>query len=144
MNTKIQVGSRTFFNNYEDFQPTDNDFVQFHEDETTDFWVTVENDEHIFNFRSMEKDEFIKYEYERSLTMPLAVCKFLVPELTSLFNIQVDELPIFEPQLKNISSKHQYMLYIYNCYLENGNFTLTDEQRLHAYEMYKERRKNNK
>lgn len=137
MSTKIQVGSSAFFSQYEDFKPSDNDFVEFHDDAEVDFWVTDEDGEHIFHFRNMEKIEFIKFEFNRSKNLPLVVSKFIVPEIIEYLGITIEDLITFIGVFDGISKKHKYVKFIFECYLKNGDFTLTNEQRDEAYYMYK-------
>ena len=137
MDKKIQVGSKAFFSQYEDFEPRDNDFVEIHDEADVDFWVTKENDEHIFHFRRMNKIDFIEFECNRAHKFSLVVSKFIVPELVEHFGINLEDLFICMSLFNNIDRRHQYVKFIFECYLKNGDFTLTDEQRDEAYNMYK-------
>lgn len=137
MSTKIQVGSRAFFSQYPDFEPSDNDFVEIHDDADVDFWVTNEDGEHIFHFRKMEKLEFIEFELNRSKNLAMIVSKFIVPEIIEYFGITMEDLFTFIGVFDNIGRKHQYVKFIFDSYLKNGDFTLTNEQRDEAYYMYK-------
>lgn len=140
MSTKIQVGSRAFFSKYEDFEPNDNDFVEIHDVADIDFWVTKEDGEHIFHFRRMEKNDFIAFEFHRSKNLSMIVSKFVVPEIVEFFEITLEDLIPFIEIFKHIDRKHKYVKYIFECYLDNANFTLTDKQRDEAYRLYKEER----
>ena len=140
MDKKIQVGSKAFFSQYEDFEPSDNDFVEIHDDADVDFWVTNEDGEHIFHFKRMSKIEFIDFECNRARKFPLVVSKFIVPELIEHFGINLEDLFICMSLFNNIDRRHQYVKFIFECYLKNSDFILTDEQRDEAYNMYKSAR----
>lgn len=140
MDKKIQVGSKAFFSQYEDFEPRDNDFVEIHDDADLDFWVTNEDGEHIFHFKRMGKIEFIDFECNRARKFPLVVSKFIVPELIEHFGINLEDLFICISLFNNIDRRHQYVKFIFECYLKNSDFILTDEQRDEAYCLYKEAR----
>ena len=53
----------------------------------------------------------------------------------------IEDLKLFEDSFKRIDDKHKYEKVIYDAYIENGDFVLTEEQRNKAYQLYKEKRK---
>ena len=67
---------------------------------------------------------------------------FLIPELNEEFGIELEDLKIVESLIAKLDDKHLYFKKIYEYYLENGNMTLTNEQRNAAYEIYKQYRTN--
>jgi hypothetical protein len=69
--------------------------------------------------------------------LALVVGKFLVPEFCEEIGFTVEQLPLLKPLIDRLDSKHLYEQVIYNAYLENGDFTLTQEQRDNAYKSYK-------
>lgn len=138
---QIQVGSRVFFSGFEDFHPSDSDFVEFHDDAEVDFWVTYENQIHTFHYKTMTKEEFINFELEHCQEMPVAASKFIVPELVEYFGITFVDLIPFMTAFDNLRGKHKYVKYILDCYLDNGWFELTEEQLLYAYDIYKQKDK---
>lgn len=137
MDKKIIVGSRAFFSQYEDFEPSDKDYVEFSDDQQEYFWVEKKDDEHIFHYKTTTKEEFINFELEHADVFPMAATKFLVPEILEYFDMTFDDLYLFNRNFENIDRRHKYTKVIYNAYLENGSFTLTEEQRLAAYNEYK-------
>lgn len=138
MDKTIQVGSRAFFSQYEDFQPNDNDQIIIHDEADADFWITDEDGIHTFHYRNMTKDEFIEYELKRAKKYALVSAKFVVPEVLEHFQMNLYETyELFIQFINSMDRKHQYVSFIFNCYLKNRDIKLTEEQRLAAYEMYK-------
>ena len=52
--------------------------------------------------------------------------------------VSLGDLKRLAPCFENLDGKHAYERLIYEAYLANGSFTLTDEQREKAYKEYKE------
>ena len=61
---------------------------------------------------------------------------FLVPAFAKEIGLTIDELKKLQPLAAALDSKHHYQTIIFNYYLENGAFSLTDEQRAEAYDAY--------
>jgi hypothetical protein len=140
MNKRIEIGSQAFFSGYEDYVSHDKDYIEF-QDEPKLFKTFMNargKGVDIFFYKTMSKEEFIKYELEHCKKLPMAAGKFLVPELCEYMNITIDDLKLFEEAFKNIDDRHTYEQIIYEAYLENNSFTLTNEQRDDAYKKYKE------
>ena len=142
---KITIGSNIFFKDYVDYTSHDVDYIVF-EDNPKQY----KNFMHInlkckgsdtFYYRDMSKEEFIEYELKHCSNVPMAVGKFLVPELCHYKGITLEDLKLFEKAFDNLDDKHKYEKLIYNAYIKNGDFVLTNEQRNEAYKVYKEARK---
>lgn len=71
---------------------------------------------------------------------PLLVGKFLVPEVAEAIGATVDDILPLEPLLEKLDDKHRYVAVIYEAVKTNGSFTLSDEQRLAAFEAYRSAR----
>ena len=84
----------------------------------------------------MSKDEFINVSLERDFGMELG--KFLVPEFARELEMDIDDLERLRPLVEKLDEKHLYEKVIYDAYIENGCWLLTDEQRIEAYRIYKE------
>ena len=67
----------------------------------------------------------------------MSVIKFLTPEFNEAIGFTIKDLPKVKPLIDKLDEKHLYAKIIYEAYLENGSFTLTQEQRDKAYEEYK-------
>ena len=141
---RILVGSQHFFSCYEDFCPHDRDEIEL-----------IETDKFLHSSLKKEgKDCYIQirkwdtadqYINAASLSrLGLVVGKFLVPEFCEIIGMTIEELPKLQPLIDKLGPLHQYERIIYESYIENNSFTLTDEQRLAAYESYKQSRKERK
>jgi hypothetical protein len=142
MTKRITVGSQAFFSGYEDFDSNDMDFVEF-QDEPEDFRrfkIVRENGEEVFYYKTMPKEELIESELEHCKRLGRAAGKFLVPELVEFIGFTIEDLKLFEEAFNHIDDKHSYEKKIYDSYIENEGFTLTQEQRDEAYQIYKEKR----
>lgn len=142
-NKRIKIGSQVFFSKYPDYTSHDKDFVEFQEKpELYRTFMNVKgkgND--IFYYRTMSKKEFIDYELKHCINTPMAAGKFLSPELAEYMNITIDDLKLFQSAFDNIDERHTYEKVIYESYIKNNAFVLTDEQRNEAYKLYKENKK---
>jgi len=63
--------------------------------------------------------------------------KYIIPEFAEYIGLTIDDLPRLQLLLAKLDKQHLYQQVIYNAYLENGDFTLTPDQREAAYESYK-------
>lgn len=145
MDKRIAIGSQVFFSDYEDYKSHDRDFVEFQDNPTEfrKFMIRREGREEIFYYKTMPKEELIDFELKHCINIPMAAGKFLVPELIEFIGMTIDDLKMFDDFFNRIDKKHLYQKKIYDSYIENGNFTLTQEQRDKAYQIYKEKRKIN-
>jgi hypothetical protein len=137
---KFKIGSQVFFNSYSDYTPHDKDFISF-DSPFKNICVDVKGkEEEVFEYRPLSKEEFIEYELQHCSRTPMAVGKLLVPEVCDYMGITLEELKQFEFAFENIDDKHKYEKVIYDSYLQNNSFTLTEEQRSAAYAEYKKYR----
>ena len=137
---KFLIGSQYFFNCYSDFNGTDIDELELIE--TSDFahmrQLTGQG-RCLFQMRIQpSKEEYIKWAQQSPLGM--VVGKFLIPEFCEAINFTIKDLPRLGVCIARLDDEHKYEEIIYNSYLENGSFILTDEQRDRAYKSYKETR----
>ena len=88
----------------------------------------------------MSKDEFLEYELEHCKKAKMVVGKLLVPELVKYINITIDDLKKCKFAIDEIQEKHSYEKIIYDAYIKNNDFILTQEQRDKAYQEYKKYR----
>ena len=130
------VGSNVFFKDIEGFTSKDIDILEF-VDNPIDFKnVRQFKFPHkcVFQWRKMPIDELIDITLFRNF--PMEIGKFLVPEFIKEFKLSIDDLKRLEPIIAKLDDKHKYEEVIYNAYLENNDFVLTDEQRQEAYRVY--------
>ena len=131
------MGSSYFFDKIDGFKSKDIDLLCIMDDfgKIKSNVLNLKADgKDIFFFRDMDKEGFIKDTLE-SVT-PMRFCKFLIPEFCEYIGFTVDDLIVFKDLVEKIDEKHQYTKLIYEYYLENKSFALTDEQLKKVYEEY--------
>lgn len=136
------VGSQAFFKNIKGFTPSDIDILEFVENPS--YFKNVRQfrfeKKCVFQWRDMSASEFVKVTLLRNT--PLEACKFIVPEFINKVNLTLDQLKELEPLFNKLSDKHSYVRLIYEFYIANNGFYLTDQQLQAAYEKYKKYRLN--
>lgn len=70
----------------------------------------------------------------------MCVGKFLVPEFAKYLNVSIDDLKMLQPLIDSIDEMHEYERIIYNAYIQNNGFFLTEDQLQTAYDTYKKLR----
>lgn len=70
----------------------------------------------------------------------MRVGKFLVPEFCEYIGFTIDDLKLFEDLFDKLDDKHKYEKCIYDSYMKNKCFNLTEEQKNECYEIYKKYR----
>jgi hypothetical protein len=138
--SKFLMGSRYFFSCYEDFNSKDIDEIEIVE--TNDFknmrQLTGQN-KCLFQLKKQNsKDKYIEYALQSNLGM--VVGKFLIPEFCKEIGLTIEDLPKFKPLIEKLDDKHKYEEIIFNSYIDNGSFSLTNNQRERAYSSYKKSR----
>ena len=140
---RFRVGSTYFFNEYSDFHSNDIDEVIF--EEKPKLYKNVmqfrkqDKTRCLFKWRKMSADEFVEYTLNTKLPMELG--KFLVPEVAEYLRFTIEHLKALAPTAERLDDKHSYEKIIYDSYIENNGFYLTQEQRDRAYEEYKLKRR---
>ena len=139
-NDKILVGSRYFFSVYDDFHSKDSDYVKIIE-KSNEFKYNREihlAEKCIFEIvKYPAKDIIIRIIENGS---PMQIGKFLVPEFAEKIGFTFNDINLLLPAIEKLDDKHQYEKIIFNSYIENGKFELTEEQRKMAYNEYKKER----
>ena len=138
--SKYLIGSQYFFSCYSDFVSKDLDELEI--GENADFsqvrQITGQG-KCLFQLKKhLSKEGYINWALKSQIGM--VVGKFLVPEFCEAIGLGVEDLPRLKVLIERLDDKHKYEEIIYNSYIENGSFTLTDNQRLDAYESYKNSR----
>lgn len=132
----IQIGSNVFFKSFPDFNPHDSDYIEFKSDLKNSFRLKIQNNDYLLYPKYWTKEDYIK-DCE---ILPMKAGKFLVPEFCEKIGFTIEDLPKIKEFIDNIDDKHSYEKIIYNAYIQNQSFTLTDEQRKNAYIDYKSKR----
>lgn len=139
---KILIGSKYFFSCYPDFVGNDVDEIELVN--TTEFAQMRQitgRGKCVFQMkRHKNKQAYIDWAVKSKMGMVIG--KFLVPEFCKAIGMKVTDLPKLAVLIDRLDAKHQYEKIIYDSYIENGSFTLTDEQRARAYQSYKDSRGN--
>lgn len=137
----FDMGSSIFFNVFDDYDSKDADKLCIMDTFTvkgTNVLNMRLNDEDVFFYKNMPKEEFIKDTIDSNV--PMRVGKFLVPEFCKYIGFEISDYDKLKSMFDNLDEKHRYEIIIRDSYIENGGFFLTDEQRLRAYEEYKRER----
>ena len=138
---KILIGSTYFFSCYDDFQSKDIDELEIIDtNEFQQMRQITGQGKCLFQMkRHSSKEEYINWALKCQLGMVIG--KFLVPEFNAAIGLSVADLKRLSPLIQKLDDKHKYEEIIFNSYIENGEFSLTKEQRDLAYQSYKETRR---
>ena len=135
----ILMGSNYFFKRYKDFKSTDIDKIELVDtNEFKEKRIIRGQGKDYFYLKRKPKEQLIQDALKSNL--PMVVGKFLIPEFNKQINFTIEDLPRLQPLIDKLDEKHKYEEIIYNAYIENKSFTLTEEQRDAAYRRYKEAR----
>lgn len=138
----FRIGSTYFFSCYPDFNPSDTDELEFEESPVLykNFMQLRAKDKTKCHFwwKKRSPEEFV--EYTLTTNLPMEIGKFLVPEVNEYLGFTIDHLKQLEPVVEKLDDRHKYEKIIFDSYIENNDFYLTDEQRLSAYKEYKKYR----
>jgi hypothetical protein len=124
--SKILMGSQYFFSQYDDFNSKDIDEIEIIE--TSDFnnmRQLTGMGKCFFQLKKLHSaDDYINRALESKLGMVIG--KFLVPEFCQEIGMNVSDLSKLAPLLELLDKQHEYEKIIYNSYIENNSFTLTN------------------
>ena len=123
----IVVGSRAFFSGMEGFRSKDKDFIILESNPIGYKWRREQSLRGICTFFYKLEPAIDMIRRTISNGDPLLVGKFLVPEFANAIGATSDD-------------KHAYYKVIFNAYISNNAFNLTDEQRDAAFKLYQEAR----
>ena len=135
-NTNFIIGSNYFFKDFEGFESKDTDVIIMVDNlpETILNFKDKEKHQDVFLINNTSKKEILDNCLNSDLSMKAG--KFLIPEFNEYIGFTIDDLKLLKEKFDNIDEKHKYEKVIYDAYIENNSFTLTDEQRKHAYDVY--------
>lgn len=133
---EYKTGSRAFFDRIEGFIPHDTDWVSFDTNRETNMCIHGSH-ETTFIWKEDTADEILEDLVSQGTSAnPASVILFLIPEIIERIGMTFDKLSELAPFIEKLDYKHKYIEVIYNAYLDNGDFTLTEEQLQEAYENY--------
>lgn len=133
---KFIVGSNAFFKKYKDFNPHDVDILIL-EDNPLDYKIQQQirlKGNCYFKWKRMTPQEYIDYHKNCS---GLFLGKFLIPEFCKEIGFSINDLKKLNHLKELLDAKHEYEKIIYDSYIENNGFYLTDAQLEKAYNIYK-------
>ena len=135
---QFKIGSHAFFDGLPDYASKDYDELcildEFHF-KGNSVHANGLHGKDVFFFRNMNKEEFIADT--RASVLPMVVGKFLVPEFVEWLGFTIEDLKGLSDIFDKLDKPHSYEKIIFNAYVENNGFYLTEEQRLAAYNEYK-------
>lgn len=139
MYKKILTGSCAFFNEFEDFNSHDTDYILLFK--TYDDIYEIAKIGHTDYFYSVEEN-FLENLYNdlKIYKYAASICSVLVPSIQQYFNYTLDDIKFIEEFIPLLDDQHKYLEIIYNGYKENNKFKLTKKQLNTAYESYKKSR----
>lgn len=134
------MGSQYFFSCYEDFNSKDIDEIEIIEtNEFNNMRQLTGQGKCLFQLKKQNSaEEYIENALRSNLGM--VVGKFLIPEFCEEIGFGIENLPKLNPLIDKLDDKHKYEAIIFDSYVNNGSFSLTNEQREMAYNSYKESR----
>lgn len=140
MEKRFLIGSRAIFSGYKDFDDitTDYDYLII---EDAPEGYDIESDDkgdgvnHYIRWRNMAKEDLL--DYHRGCYKGTFIQKFLVPEYAEYLNLTIDELKSIGHLVNFLDKYHTYEKIVYESYVENNGFFMTDEQKERAYQEYK-------
>lgn len=136
----FNIGSSCFFESYDDYKIHDKDvlIILDHGINGKKSFIFNKDGHDVIFYPKLTKDEYI--EEDLNANDPLKIGKYLVPEFINYINLEISDLKKLLVLIEELDNAHKYEKIIYDSYIENNSFTLTDEQRLAAYNEYKKYR----
>lgn len=135
---KFIVGSNAFFNEFLDFDGGHDidelyiiDYPMFGNNIGQ---LKVDNHDKFFLYDS-GKENIINNTHDA-----FEACKFIIPEFAKYIKLTIDDLKEIGNWYELLDDKHKYVKFIYESYIKNNDFVLTEEQLNEAYKIYKKYR----
>ena len=139
---KFDIGSNVFFmNKFDDYIPKDYDILYLFDEwiiNDTNVLNRKRGGNDVFYFKNMSLDEFI--DDTLNCKTPMRVGKFIVPEFAEYLNMTISDLKKLKTMFDRLDDKHKYERLIYESYINNNSFTLTEKQLQEAYDEYRKYR----
>lgn len=134
------TGSNYFFAGLDDFKSKDCDYLHIVDEAPFKYFRQSKdlNGNCHFEWVMMNKVDLITYHY--SIT-PMAIIKFLNPDFCDFLDIDFSDLSgLMSDMCQKLDNEHKYAAIIWNAYINNNDFTLTNEHRDAAFNEYKKYR----
>lgn len=133
------VGSDVFFGKMSDYVTHGYSLLYF--DDNPDYEIEtsyMEGNNHILRWRNIGKEQLIFYH--QNCWNGRYIGKFLVPEVAEYLQFTIEDLKQIGNLVNCLDERHLYEKIIYDAYIENNGFFMTDEQLNAAYAEYKRER----
>lgn len=138
--TEITVGSVAFFDGMEGFKPQVTDKVVIVKQVPNGWWHHKQTRQHVRLFEWQQHTVSELVEKLSAVTDCKRASTLLVPAFANAVKgNQTDAayLTAIAPVIGKVCGKHEWVRSVYDAYVQNGSLTLTDAQRMEAYEQYK-------
>lgn len=134
------VGSTVFFKDIDGFVSKDTDVLELVDNPTSFKHVRQIKfpNKCVFQWKRMNPQEFIDATLKHNV--PMAIGKFLIPEFVKEIGFTIEHLKQLQPLVDKLDDKHKYEKVIYDAYIQNNDFYLTNDQLLNSYNEYKKYR----
>jgi len=145
MRKQFLAGSNYFFKQYTDYQKHDIDYIVLNDDMPLDYWHFYDDIQQIdwFYWKINTPKWHIEYLLKPN-SFALDVAHLLIPEVAHDLGITIKDLdrlqPIIEQIVPQVGPEYHYYELIYQFYLQNNGFWLTQEQLDTVYNDYKKYR----
>ena len=135
---RIITGSCCFFAEYPGFCSKDIDEIEFVDKNPSSSFerIVKGTNKDVFYLKKTTKENYIKYFLNRDSGMTIAF--FITPRVAEILGLTIEDLKLVAPLREKLKDdpRHEYLGIIYDYYIENNNFTLTNTQRQMAYNNY--------
>ena len=139
---RFKIGSLYFFEDFPDFKTHDlEELVFIDKSETiceTKLWIRNDGYD-LFIWKKLMPEEFIQYHLSE-VDIALEIGKFLIPEVNEYLGFTIEHLKQLETLFNKLDENHLYEQKIFNFYIINNKFELTESQLNEAYLEYKKYR----
>jgi hypothetical protein len=148
------TGSAAFFSCYKDYRTSDIDIIELKDNipnvktHLSTFDVDVGPSD-VFIYCKKTPEEYIDFLLKElkinelgydSVNKPMHIAAFLTPTFCDEIGFTINDLKKIKPVSEVLDNRHKYLKIIYDYYILNNGFFLTDSQRLEAYTEYKKER----
>ena len=140
----ILIGSTYFFKDFDDFNSKDVDILILIDNPKGFNYIRQSSGTNncLFEWKRMSAEEFIKYTLKTKI--PMSVGKFLVKEFADEISFTIEHLKKLKLVFNKLDAKHKYEKIIFDAYIKNNSYELTEQQLKEAYDSYKLARKDDK
>lgn len=146
----LLVGSDYFFHDCEGYILHDYDYIILIDKANSSYKPSFDSKDTLHIYSSHTKcDKTFYYRYEKQdfiddivngIVPKYFLNKFLIPEVNEAIGFEFSELHALNYLFDELDDKHKYLKIIYDSYIENDEYYLSDSQREKAFNEYKKYR----